>query len=89
MLEELPSSKFQEWLSFYELAPFGPLHEEYRMARLIAAVYSLKGVELTPAEIFETLARTIAPPDPHAEARRARLAEAMLLGFAERLDRSP
>lgn len=59
MLAEMPAWLFDEWLAFYDLAPWGADADDFRFGQVCAAVGNYAGKErkqdapwLTPASFF-------------------------------------
>ncbi len=63
MLGSMTSAQFVEWIAFYELEPFGSLHEEQMAGQICAAVVNgyrdPKKDPLRPSDFFSPLKREV------------------------------
>jgi hypothetical protein len=77
-LSEMTAAQFAEWESLYAIEESGPLRDDLRAAKIVAAIYNCafgRGKDtptVKPEDVFDSLA-----PDPLAEQTPAEMRAAM------------
>ena len=57
MLDRLPSSKFYEWMAYYNLEPWGTEREDWRSAMLATTIANYSGRIKQPKRISDFMPR--------------------------------